>query len=330
MKSKIFFYRCLFFIFFYIHKFQINKIYCGKTEIINNKTSYELEIKNNLNQNIQDQKIILEKIKNLIKNQENKIDSIKTKINESLFYNNTSHKSFINKTQENISEEKKQLKKFNSNFCNLFTKECINIIDIEDNFFNHINPLKKTTDNLLIQNDVFNVINIFDILNNTYNKNFTEAEHIVDFLTINMNYLISRNPALFTNLNFKNNKKNSNNIHDSTLFILVFTNKSILILNNNYKIIEIFPLVMKSSIIKADLSFFEDDTSIILITEDSDVISLIVELDIISLAFNLNLIESKNNSGQLLNVKFFYINKKYFNLKTYKYFRFKKILFSSH
>lgn len=302
------------------------------------------EMFKNLSMNLNKQNEILDKLNKMLVNQLNEVNKLSNSIKEfnqnfsnskAESFGNSNNSSILNAGNSNadmVNNNNNILQKFSSNFCNPNTNECISIIDIQDNFLYYL--LNKPKEKLFVSNNIFKVIDSFDILDqqlstedstdsfvnnaskNKNESNIQEQENIVDYTLIDFKNLIGKNPTLFANLVYKTNnqdtaaqdKKKKKAILNYLTFQLVITNKAILIYDVNSNLVENYNLGLKSDIIKADLSYFDEDNSIILMTQSLDVYYITLDLDLVTLAYRLNLIESYKIKGEKLTVNFFIKN----------------------
>ena len=289
----------------------------NNNERLENKITYNYEdnpnfYKNYLS-NLKNQQDILEKINSLVLKKKEEIGDILNKLShlESEKTNKTTNSNLNNSSNNNPQLNIKQNnEEIFSSYCNN-KKECLNIIDVEDYFLMNMghqklsDPLSKGNyKNSIIQNDVFKVRGIFDILKKNYNTDYFDddkPEYIVDFLVMDFKDLITKNPTVFSDLVFK---RNSPFIMNQLIFIIVLTNKSLNIFDFKYNLIENLNLNLESNIIKSDFSYLKEDNSILIFTQSFNLFSITLEFDLLSIANKLNIIENFNNKGETLKVKF--------------------------
>ncbi len=288
-----------------------NKEKPSKENILINDDYQTLYI--NYTSHLKIQQEILGKINSLVLKKSNEIGDIIKNISnlQSERLNKTSIlKSYESSNDHLYFKIKESIQENYSSHCNQ-RRECLNIIDIEDYFIMNIEKDYRSTNNSqlnmkssIIQNDIFKIQGLFDVIDRKQEKekiDSTEPEFIIDFLVIDFKNLITRNPTLFSNLIFK---RHSSKGIDHLILILVLTNKSLNIFDYNYNLLENSDLNLKSNILKSDLSFFEEDNSLIYITQNFDINYFTVDFDLIALAHKLNIIDRVNNKGEILKVEF--------------------------
>ncbi len=319
MENQVLFQRKLIIIILIFIRFLLTNneiIHFGNKNNNNNKDNLFIEeiLKNydNITSNIQNQGAILDKINFLLNSKKNDINTIKEKFEKMKSKNiNTLNDLVKNSTQLKLNESTKQNFDHNySLFCN-DAKECTNIIDIHDNLLINSDNLNFGNNGILIQNDIFKVRGMIDILDIDINENIDlfkkeKAEHLIDFKMLDLKNFISKNLYLFSNLVF-----NNKNLKNHLFIFLIITNKSIKILDNNFGYVEKYNFGFKSDIVKADFSFYDEDNSIILITKDFEFIGISLEISLVSLALKINLIEKFDNQKEKLNVIIFNYQLKY-------------------
>jgi len=274
----------------------------------------DIQLYKNLSSNYKDQEEILIKIETRLKNKIIEVDNLQKQIKQLQSSNIEKNQiSLYNKfTNNNKRNNTEILLETNFSYkCNK-RNECVNIIDIDDFFlintgnknFNNFEPKRKNEKIIIFQNDVFQIKGIFDIFFSTNINNKIEDfrdENIIDFHFIDVKSFITKYPQIFSDYVFK---FNNHNIMNQLYIILILTNQSIKIIDKDFNLIEIYSFDYINPIIKADFSYFDEDDSIILISQDFIIYEISLKFEINSLFYKLKLIEEFSKNGEKLNVIF--------------------------
>lgn len=280
MKNQIFIFILILLIKVFLTKFTPDDL-----QIKNSSKSLNLEDFSNFNdQNIMELVQIHKNLSKKLSEQEIFLsqleESFKQKTNKTSPLENASKK-------ENIKKEKKSFLEKNSEF--------FEIIDIEENFLYEAIREKSNKFDFL-PNEIFLIEQMKNIIPDAENS---ENEFIIDFHLVNFLDSFPKYSKHLENISF--NKLNLEGNPLQTYFVILLTNKSLILLDNKLEFIERIKLdIDDSQNMKSDFSCFDQENILILFTSDGKIHSASLHINYIALGLRLNLLE-KNQKNEEIN-----------------------------